>query len=106
MALATKAESFVETIAMNGPVAIEAEPAQKLRARSVSGVSWSVFSQVLKQGFTFAISLVVARILGPSIYGLVGMVTVFTNFAALFSELGFGPAIIQRKELEPKHLNA
>lgn len=106
MALATEAESFAETISMNGPGAIEAEPAQKLRARTVSGVSWSVFSQVLKQGFTFAISLVVARILGPSIYGLVGMVTVFTNFAALFSELGFGPAIIQRKELEAKHLNA
>ena len=47
-----------------------------------------------------------ARILGPAVYGLIGMITVFTGFAAVFGDLGLGAAIIQRKELEERHLNA
>jgi PST family polysaccharide transporter len=69
-------------------------------------VSWSAVSQIAGQGFGFAISIVLARLLGPKVYGLIGMVTVFTGFAALFGGLGLGAAIIQRKELEPRHLDA
>ncbi len=79
--------------------------ASDIRNRTIRGVSWSAVSQVVTQGFTLAISIVVARILGPKAYGLIGMVTVFTGFAALFGGLGLGAAIIQRKQLEPRHLN-
>lgn len=77
-----------------------------LRERTITGVSWSAISQVLNQAFTFAISIVLARILGPEVYGLIGMITVFTGFAAVFGDLALGAAIIQRKELEERHLNA
>jgi O-antigen/teichoic acid export membrane protein len=49
---------------------------------------------------------VLARILGPAVYGLIGMITVFTSFAAVFGDLALGSAIIQRKELEERHLNS
>jgi O-antigen/teichoic acid export membrane protein len=77
-----------------------------LRTRTITGVSWSALSQVVQQGFTFCISVFVARILGPKVYGLVGMVMVFTGFAAIFADLGLGTALIQRKDLEERHLNA
>ena len=77
-----------------------------LRRRTLSGVSWSAISQGLNQGFTFAISVVLARILGPKVYGLIGMIYVFTGFAAVFGDLGLAAAIVQRKELEARHLNA
>ncbi len=80
--------------------------ASEIRNRAIHGVSWSATSQVVTQGFTFAISIVLARILGPKAYGLIGMVTVFTGFAVLFGGLGLGPAIIQRKDLERRHLDA
>lgn len=76
-----------------------------LRNRTITGVSWSAVAQAVTQLFTFAISIVLARLLGPKAFGLIGMVTVFTGFAALFSGLGLGAAIIQRKNLEPRHLN-
>ena len=79
--------------------------ATDLRSRTLSGISWSALSQVVTQLFTFAISLVVARILGPKAYGLIGMIVVFTGFANIFGDLGLGAAIIQRKQLEPMHLN-
>src|SRR5208337_1820369 len=74
--------------------------------RTIRGVSWSAVSQVVAQGYNWAISIVLARILGPEAYGLVGMVMVFTGFAALFGGLGLGSAIVQRKELETRHLDA
>jgi O-antigen/teichoic acid export membrane protein len=77
-----------------------------LRERTITGISWSAISQALNQGFRFAISIVLARILGPKVYGLIGMITVFTGFAAVFGDFGLGAAIIQRKDLEARHRNA
>ena len=76
-----------------------------LRQRTVKGVSWSAVSQIVTQGFTWAISIIVARILGPKAYGLIGMTAVFSGFAMLFSDFGLGAAITQRKNLEKRHLD-
>jgi len=80
--------------------------ASDLRERTISGVGWSAVSQLVTQSFTFVISIVLSRILGPSVFGLIGMISVFTGFALLFGGLGLGAAIIQRKELQEAHLNA
>jgi O-antigen/teichoic acid export membrane protein len=76
-----------------------------LRHETVKGVSWSAVSQLVTQSFTWAISIVLARILGPKAYGLIGMTAVFTGFAGLFSDAGLADAIIQRKKLEKRHLD-
>lgn len=77
-----------------------------LKTQVVTGLSWSALSQIVTQLLTFAVSIVVARLLGPKAYGLVGMVTVFTDLAALLGDLGLGPTIIQRTNLDATHLNA
>ena len=77
-----------------------------LRERTITGVGWSAISQVLNQGFGLVISIVLARVLGPAVYGQIGMIVVFTGFAAVFGDLGLGAAIVHRKNLEAKHLNA
>jgi O-antigen/teichoic acid export membrane protein len=77
-----------------------------LRKKTITSIGWSGISQALNQGFTFVISVVLARILGPKVFGLIGMITVFTGLAAIFGDLGLSAAIIQRKELEARHLNA
>jgi O-antigen/teichoic acid export membrane protein len=76
-----------------------------LRQRTVKGVSWSAVSQLVTQCFTWAISIILARILGPKAYGLIGMTAVFSGFAMLFSDLGLGAAIVQRANLEKRHLD-
>jgi len=77
-----------------------------LRHKTITGLSWSGISQGVNQGFTFIISIVLARILGPQVYGLIGMIMVFTGFATVFGDFGLGAAIIQRKDLEARHLNS
>lgn len=76
------------------------------QARTLTGVRWSAIDQVVTQVFQFSISVVLARMLAPNDFGLLGMVTVFVGFASLFADIGLGAALIQRENLRSEHLNA
>jgi PST family polysaccharide transporter len=77
-----------------------------LRKRTLNGIIWSSSAQIIKQLLQFVISIILARLLTPEDFGLVGMVVVFTGFAGLFSELGFGAALIQNHEVEEPHYSS
>jgi O-antigen/teichoic acid export membrane protein len=77
-----------------------------LKRRALTGISWSVVSQIGRQSVRFVVGILLVRLLTPRDFGLIGMVIVFTGFAELFTDLGFGAALIQKKELEQRHLNS
>ncbi|MDM8553303.1 MOP flippase family protein [Desulfococcaceae bacterium HSG7] len=70
-----------------------------LRKSAVSGIKWSSISQFGKQGLSFIVTAILARLLNPSDYGLIGMATVVIGFMQLFKDLGTSAAIIQRQNL-------
>ncbi|SFG36470.1 Membrane protein involved in the export of O-antigen and teichoic acid [Desulfotomaculum arcticum] len=76
-----------------------------LRTRTLSGVAWSGAAQLIRQLLYFVISVILARLMSPREFGLIGMTTVFTGFAALFSDLGLGAALIQKSGIEERHLS-
>ena len=76
-----------------------------LRHKTISGLGWSAFSQITRQAASLAVFLILARLLGPGAYGLVGMVAIFTGFGTLFVELGLGAGLVQRKEVKEEHIN-
>ena len=49
---------------------------------------------------TFVVSIVLARVLDPSVYGTIALVTIFTAILQTFVEGGFGTALIQAKEAD------
>jgi PST family polysaccharide transporter len=49
---------------------------------------------------------VLARLLSPEDFGLVAIALIFVNFSSVFSQLGVGPAIVQRHDLSEGHLRA
>jgi teichuronic acid exporter len=63
-----------------------------------SGVVWTTIQTVVNRTFGFVIKLVLARILFPEDYGIIGMAAVFTGFVQVFSDFGMGAALIQRKD--------
>lgn len=67
--------------------------------------SWAVIQTLGRQGTSFFIFLVLSRLLGPKDFGLLGMAISLIGFVTAFSELGFSAAIIQRKDIEEKHLS-
>jgi O-antigen/teichoic acid export membrane protein len=70
--------------------------ASGLTKRALAGTAWSSVSTAGKQALTFASVATVARMLGPSAYGLMGMAVIVTNFIANFRDLGTAVAIVQR----------
>jgi O-antigen/teichoic acid export membrane protein len=77
-----------------------------LRTRTISGLVWSGIEHIGQQLMTFIISVILARLLTPEDFGLIGMIIIFTGFAQLFTDMGFGSALIQKSDLEDRHLNS
>lgn len=68
-----------------------------LKQKTVSGLAWSFTSNFLGQTISFVIGIILARLLTPREYGLVGMVIIFTYLANPFVNSGFSQAIIRKK---------
>ena len=49
------------------------------------------------QGVQFVLGIIVARLLLPSDYGLIGMLAIFLAISQTFIDSGFGTALIQKK---------
>jgi PST family polysaccharide transporter len=75
------------------------EPVRSLTARTVSGAAWSAIGSIGQQLITLVGTVVLARILVPADYGLVGMATVVIAFVLVFRDLGTSAAVIQRPAL-------
>jgi teichuronic acid exporter len=69
-----------------------------LKARALHAVLWSSLQRVGQQGIQFVITIILARLLLPAQFGLVGMLTIFMELARVFIDSGFGAALVQRKE--------
>ena len=54
-----------------------------LKQKTVKGVSWSFVEQILTRGVNFVIGIILARLLSPTDYGLVGMLTIFIAFSSV-----------------------
>lgn len=77
-----------------------------LKARTVRGVGWSTVQSWSHQILTFLVYWVLARILGPETYGLIALAGVFITILDIFSDVSFGAALEQRKDLTQDHINA
>ncbi|WP_375504710.1 lipopolysaccharide biosynthesis protein [uncultured Jatrophihabitans sp.] len=78
-----------------------AAPAASVGAAARRGVAWTAASKLAIQLVQFGTTVVLARLLTPTDYGLVAIVLVFTAFASLFTDLGLGAAIVHRSD--PDH---
>ncbi|HYF75367.1 MAG TPA: lipopolysaccharide biosynthesis protein [Candidatus Nitrosocosmicus sp.] len=75
------------------------------RSQVLKGVGWNVFEIIARGGFKFIAKLILARIILPEHFGLVGMAVVFTGLAETINELGLGAALIQIKEDKLKEIH-
>ncbi len=76
-----------------------------LKQRSVRGGAVTIFAQSSKFGLKFGSTIVLARMLVPEDYGLIGMATVVTGFVEYFKDLGLSTATIQRREINHQQIS-
>ena len=72
---------------------------QGLKKKTVKGVGWSAIDSVASQGITFLVGLVLARLLSPSEYGLIGMITIFISISNTIVNSGFSNALIRKPRI-------
>lgn len=65
-----------------------------LKDKAVSGVGWSAFDSIARYGITFIVGIVLARLLTPDEYGLIGILTIFINLFNVIVDGGFTNALI------------
>ncbi|MBN2821355.1 MAG: lipopolysaccharide biosynthesis protein [Bacteroidales bacterium] len=67
-----------------------------LKAKTVSGLLWSFIDNFSKLGITFVIGVILARLLTPREFGLVGMTTIFVAVSQSLVDSGFTQALIRK----------
>jgi PST family polysaccharide transporter len=92
-------------IGLVGPAA--APPAtQSSSDRSlIHGIAWTGGAKWISQIVTWASTILVARILSPDDYGLVGMAAVFMGLVTLLSEFGLGSALVTLRSLDDRQVS-
>ena len=70
---------------------------EPIRKKTIRGVAWSAVEKFLRQGLMTLFSIIIARQLLPSDYGLVAMLTIFLTIAQIFVDSGFVEALIQKQ---------
>ena len=68
-----------------------------LKKQAVSGIIWSSIERFSVQGLQFIIMIIMARILSPRDYGLVGMLTIFIAISQSLIDSGFSQALIRKQ---------
>jgi O-antigen/teichoic acid export membrane protein len=88
--------------APGSPTHIEA---RALDRRLVRGVAWTAAAKWASQALTWMSWLIVARLLTPEDYGLVGMAAVYLGLITLLSEFGVGTAVLAIRELSVEQIS-
>ncbi len=78
---------------------------ESIKSKSKKAILWSAFDKTGTQVISILIGLVLARLISPHEYGLVGMIGIFSALAGVILDSGFSSAIIRKTDCTEKDLN-
>ena len=73
---------------------------KSLKSKVLYGLLWKFMESGGTQGIQFVVSIILARLLLPKDFGIIGLITVYIQVANVFIQSGFGTALIQKKEVD------
>lgn len=65
--------------------------------KTITSFFWSAADRFLAQGFQLFFNIILARILMPEDFGLIGILTIFLVFAQIFIDSGMGSGLVQKQ---------
>jgi teichuronic acid exporter len=69
-----------------------------IKEKTISGIVWNFIDNFSNLGLNFIIGIILARLLSPKEFGLIGMVTIFIAISMTFVNSGFTNALIRKKD--------
>lgn len=73
-----------------------------LKTKTISGLFWTFSDLIMNQGIQFIIQVILARLLLPEDFGLIGMITVVIAISNSIIDSGFANALIREKNVTQK----
>ena len=70
---------------------------QSLKDKTVKGTGWTAIESVLRYGVSFVVGIILARLLSPDEYGLIGILTIFITIFEIIIDGGFINALIRKQ---------
>jgi len=70
---------------------------KNLKQKSIDGVIWNLIEKFGSQFIKIVLGVILARLLTPADYGLIGMISVFFAISMVFIDSGFGSAYVQKQ---------
>lgn len=67
-----------------------------LKQKTTSGLKWSAIERLATQAIQLVVMLVLARMLGPQAFGLIGMLAIFIAVSQVFVDSGLSSALIRK----------
>ena len=74
-----------------------------LKSKGTTAFLWDFFGKMARHGTSFIVTIFLARLLDPSAFGLIAMIMVIVMVAMIFTDVGLGGALIQRRRVLPVH---
>lgn len=71
----------------------------------INSLSWNTLTVVIQVVVQLVYTALIARMIAPQSFALMGIVLSIIGFAEIFSQVGIGPALIQRKEIAQTHIS-
>jgi PST family polysaccharide transporter len=70
----------------------------EIKSRAIKSLKWSALSQLAQVSIPSLVMLILARLLTPEDFGVVGVAMIAIGFAQIFQDFGLGKTLIQREE--------
>ena len=80
-------------------------PEESLKDKTVKGVAWSGIDNVAQFGVSFVVSIILARLLTPDDYGLLGIILIFSSICSALMYAGFNTALIRMPKANDDDFN-
>lgn len=77
----------------------------ELRIKSVKSISWNLFEKMGMFGLKFVLGIILARLLTPEDYGLIGLISIFFAISTVLINSGFGMAYIRQERVTKEDAN-
>lgn len=77
---------------------------QGLTNRALGGMLWTFSGTGVQAVVQVLVLMALGRLLTPAEFGLMGAATVVIALSQIVSQVGVGPAVVQRRELKPTHI--
>ena len=76
-----------------------------IKNKTINGIAWNAIDRVATYGISFIVSIVLARLLTPEDYGLIGIITIFIAIFNTILDGGFSTSLIRKVNASEKDYN-